>query len=206
MRIYGIALSRAFRPLWMAEELGLKYEHIPTDTADGGLGPNGCKNPEFLKINPNGKIPALEDNGLVLWESMAINLYLARKYNKGLWPATVEDEGRAYQWTLWGVTTMEGPLADWARHAIILPEDKRDPAVAAEALKKLSGPLVLLDKALAHSSYLLGDKFTVADLNLAAAMLRARKMDLAAHPHIAQWLKRCFERPAAKRALALRGE
>jgi glutathione S-transferase len=206
MRIYGTALSRAFRPLWMAEELGLQYEHIPTDTADGGLGPNGCKKPEFLKINPNGKIPALDDNGFKLWESMAINLYLARKYNKGLWPATVEDEGRAYQWTLWGVTTMEGPLADWARHSHILPEDKRDPAVAAETLKKLSGPLALLDTALTGSAYLLGVKFTVADLNLAAAMLRVRKMDLAARPHVAQWLKRCFERPAAKRALAMRGE
>src|SRR6266704_3003775 len=95
IKLYGIPRSRAMRPLWMLEELGLPYEQVKVSFV------NDTRKPEFLRLNPNGHIPVLQDGDLVLWESLAINLYLARKYDKGLWPKRVEDEGRAFQWSLW---------------------------------------------------------------------------------------------------------
>ncbi|HEU0216841.1 MAG TPA: glutathione S-transferase N-terminal domain-containing protein, partial [Stellaceae bacterium] len=78
VKIYGVPRSRAFRTLWLAKELGLDYENVMIDFADGGT-----RQPAYLAINPNGHVPAIDDNGFVLWESMAINLYLAKKYGLG---------------------------------------------------------------------------------------------------------------------------
>ena len=108
IKLYGISRSRAMRPLWMLEELGLPYEHVKVSFV------NDTRKPEFLRLNPNGHIPVLQDGDLVLWESMAINLYLARKYDKGLWPKRVEDGGRAFQWSLWSMTELEEPVLTWA--------------------------------------------------------------------------------------------
>jgi glutathione S-transferase len=153
-----------------------------------------------------GRVPAMDDDGFVLSESMAINLYLARKHGKGMWPATLEGEGLAFQWSFFAVTELDALMVEWASHAIVLPEDKREPARAAAALEKLQRPLAVVDAALAHRPYLAGGAFTVADLNLAAAIFRARRMDHAARPNLARWLADCFGRPAARRAWAMRGE
>ena len=84
LRIYGIARTRAFRALWMANELGLDYEHLPIE-----IGAGGARSPEFLAINPNGRLPFIVDNGFVLFESLAITLYLAKKHSNGkLYPRT----------------------------------------------------------------------------------------------------------------------
>ncbi len=206
LRIYGIAASRAIRALWMAEELGLAYEHVPIHYRDDPDGPLGKNNPEFRRANPLGRVPAIDDDGYALWESMAINLYLARKHGKGLWPATVEGEGLAFQWSFFAVTEIDPTINEWARHRIVLPEAERDPKVAAAALEKLQRPLAVVDAALAHRPYLAGGAFTVADLNLAGALFRARRMDHAARPNLARWLADCFSRPAARRAWAMRGE
>ena len=206
LRIYGIAASRAIRALWMAEELGLAYEHVPIHYRDDPDGPLGKNNPEFRRANPLGRVPAIDDDGYALWESMAINLYLARKDGKGLWPATVEGEGLAFQWSFFAVTEIDPTINEWARHRIVLPEAERDPKVAAAALEKLQRPLAVVDAALAHRPYLAGGAFTVADLNLAGALFRARRMDHAARPNLARWLADCFSRPAARRAWAMRGE
>ena len=206
LRIYGIAASRAIRALWMAEELGLAYEHVPIHYRDDPDGPLGKNNPQFRRANPLGRVPAIDDDGYTLWESMAINLYLARKHGKGLWPATVEGEGLAYQWSFFAVTEVDPTINEWARHRIVLPEAERDPKVAAAALEKLQRPLAVVDAALAHRPYLAGGAFTVADLNLASALFRARRMDHAARPNLARWRADCFSRPAARRAWASRGE
>lgn len=206
LRIYGIAASRAIRALWMAEELGLAYEHVPIHYRDDPDGPLGKNNADFRRANPLGRVPAIDDDGFTLWESMAINLYLARKHGKGLWPATVEGEGLAYQWSFFAVTEIDPAINEWARHALVLPEAERDPKVAAAALEKLQRPLAAVDAALAHRPYLAGGAFTVADLNLAAALFRARRLDHAARPNLARWLADCFSRPAARKAWAMRGE
>ena len=200
LRIYGVARTRAFRALWIAEELGLDYEHIPIE-----IGPAGARQPDYLAINPNGRLPAIEDGGFTLWESLAITLYLAKKHGR-LYPTTLEGEAKAWQWSLWSVQEVDRGVNIWSLHAVRLPPEDRDPQRLNEALKVLAPPFKVLDGALAGRSYLLGDDFSVADLNVAAVVSRAIDMDLSATPRLGDWLERCLARPAARAARALRAQ
>ena len=198
LKIYGIPRSRAFRTLWLAKELGLDYENVQVDFASGET-----RQPPYLAINPNGHVPAIDDNGFVLWESMAINLYLAKKYGLGtLYPTPLEDEARAWQWSRWGMTELERHVLTAMFNRAIYPEDKRDVAAADAAEKELQHPLGVLDGAVTKTPYLLGDTFTVADLNVAAILSWARpaRIDFGPFPKAADWLGRCALRPAAKAA------
>ncbi len=198
LKIYGVPRSRAFRTLWLAKELGLDYDNIGTDFATGET-----RQPAYLKINPNGHVPAIDDDGFILWESMAINLYLAKKYGLGtLYPGGLEEEARAWQWSLWGMTEIERPVLTAMFNRAIYPEDKRDAVAADAAEKELQHPLGVLDGAVTKTPYLLGAGFTVADLNVAAILSWARpaRIDFASFPKAADWLARCALRPAAKEA------
>jgi glutathione S-transferase len=200
LRIYGIARTRAFRALWIAKELGLDYEHLPIE-----IGEAGANSPEFRAINPNGRLPFIDDDGFVLFESLAITLYLAKKHSLGrLYPAALQDEARTWQWSLWAVTEVDRGVNIWSLHAVRLPAGERDAAKRDEALKVLVKPFKVLDAAVAKQAYLLGDSFTVADLNVAAVISRAVDMNLSTTPHLRDWLTRCLERPAAREALALK--
>ncbi len=202
LRIYGIARTRAFRALWMAMELGLDYEHLPIE-----IGAAGARAPEFLSLNPNGRLPFIDDDGFVLFESLAITLYLAKKHSNGkLYPATLEGEAKAWQWTSWALTEVDRGVNIWSLHAVRLPPAERDGAKRDEALRVLVAPFKVLDAALAQQLYLLGGDFTVADLNVAAVVSRAIDMDLSAVPNIKAWLTRCLDRPAAREALALKAK
>jgi glutathione S-transferase len=196
LKIYGIARTRAFRALWIAKELGLDYEHIKVDFATGET-----RTPTHLALNPNGNVPVIDDGGLILWESMAINLYLAKKYGAGgLYPSRPEDEARAWQWSFWGMTEVERPLLTTMLNRAVYPEDKRDAAAADAAEKTLAQPLGVLDGVLGRTPYLLGAQFTVADLNVASVLAWARpaQIDMSAFPKVAEWLRLCAERPAAR--------
>ena len=209
--IYGIARTRAFRALWVAKELGIDYQHFPIEIGDAG-----ARTPEFLAINPNGRLPVIVDGDFVLFESLAITMYLAKKHGTGtlylakkhspgrLYPGTLEGEARAWQWSLWAVTEVDRGVNIWSLHAVRLPPEEQDLAKRAEALKVLVAPFKVLDAAVSGRPYLLGDDFTVADLNVAAVISRAIEMDLTATPNLKAWLTRCLERPAARAALALK--
>ena len=202
LRIYGIARTRAFRVLWVAKELKLDYEHLPMEIGDAG-----ARTPEFLAINPNGRLPVIVDDGFVLFESLAITLYLAKKHANGtLYPGTLEAEARAWQWSLWAVTEVDRGVNIWSLHAVRLPPAERDERKRDEALDVLKAPFRVLDAAVTQQPYLLGDAFTVADLNVAAVISRAVDMDLSAVPNLKAWLTRCLERPAARAALALKSK
>lgn len=201
LKIYGVARSRAFRTLWMAKELGLDYEHVKIDFADGAT-----RTPAYLAVNPNGHVPSIDDDGFILWESMAVNLYLAKKYGAGtLYPRLLEDEARAWQWSFWGMTEIERNVLTAMFNRAILPEDQRDAAAADAAEQALGPPLKVLDGALARSANLLGEDFTVADLNVASILAWARpaRIDTAPFPKAADWLGRCALRPAARAAREL---
>jgi glutathione S-transferase len=198
LRIYGIARTRAFRVLWVAMELGLDHEHLPIEIGDAG-----ARSPEFLAINPNGRLPVIVDDGFVLFESLAITLYLAKKHGK-LYPATLEGEAKAWQWSFWAIAEVDRGVNIWSLHAVRLPPAERNAALREEALKVIAAPFQVLDAALVKTPYLLGDDFTVADLNVAAVISRAIDMDLSVTPHLKAWLTRCLERPAARATLELK--
>ncbi len=208
--LYGTVNTRAFRVLWMLEELGVSYTHVKTDFASGET-----RTPAFLRINPNGHVPALVDGELCLFESLAINLYLAERYGAGtLWPASAEDRARTLQWSFWVMTECEAhtfvvlfesggeQLAKWrawtesAEFRATHPGYIEPDAKAATAALQL--PFRVLDDALAGRSYLLGEEFGVADLNVASVLLTVRlaRMELAAFPNLDAWLTRCTARPA----------
>ena len=200
LRIYGVARTRAFRALWIAEELGLDYEHLPIEIGDAG-----ARAPEFLAINPNGRLPFVVDDGFVMSESLAITLYLAKKHSNGtLYPSSLEAEARAWQWSFWAVAEVDRGVNIWSLHAVRLPPAERDVTKRDEALKVVAAPFRVLDVAVSKQRYLLGDVFTVADLNVAAVISRAIDMDLGAVPNLKAWLTRCLDRPAARKALALK--
>jgi glutathione S-transferase len=202
LRIYGIARTRAFRALWVAKELGIEHEHVPIE-----IGSAGARTADYLAINPNGRLPAIEDDGFVLWESLAITLYLAKKHSSGrLYPATLEDEAKTWQWTLWALNEVDRGVNIWSLHAVRLPPEDRDEQKLTEALKVIAGPFRVLDAALAGRPYLLGDEFTVADLNVAAVISRAIDMDMSSTPRLGAWLRRCLQRPAALAARHMREE
>ncbi len=195
--LYGTSMSRAGRCLWALEELGLQYEHNP-------IGFTGeTRKPEYLKINPNGHIPALDDNGVAVWESMAINLYLAEKYGKSpLWPSSVQDHAHTYQWSFWGMTEVEPQLMAIFLNRMMLPEAQRSEQAAKNAETALQAPLKVLDQHLNGREYLLGKDFTIADLNVASVMLLIGflKLDISGFPRAAAWFNRCTSRPANQRA------
>lgn len=208
--LYGTRETRAFRVLWMLEELGVPYQHVKTDFASGAT-----RTAEFLRINPNGHVPALVDGELRLFESMAINLYLAERYGAGrLFPESLEDRARAVQWSFWVMTECEAHLfaalfarggkqfekwREWTRSAEFeqthpghVPPDPK------AAIAALEGPLGVLDRALADREHLLGGGFGVADLNVASVLVTARLalLRLGAWPRLDAWLTRCTSRPA----------
>lgn len=197
IKLYGVRQSRAMRSLWALEELGVPYENVPTNFA------TDAKKPEFLAINPNGRVPALVDGDVTLFESMAINLYLAKRYDtKGLYPKSLADEARAVQWSFWGMTEIEPALLQVLMNRVFLPAPQRDEAAAKTAEEKLAQPLRVLDGALAGKKYLLGDTFTIADLNVASVLSWAlfAKVDLTKTPNAERWLKECCARPSFVKA------
>jgi glutathione S-transferase len=200
LKIYGIAASRAVRTLWAAEELGLPYEHVKLSFTDPAL-----KEPAFLALNPNGAIPVIDDDGVVMFESLAINLYLARRHGAGtLGPANAEEEAQVLQWTLWAATEIESQTRIWAQHTFYLPEAERRPEALAGALEAIGKRMAVADGVLAGRPWLVGGRFTVADLNVAATLIRFTELGGPAHPHLAAWHARCMARPAAQKAMAMR--
>jgi glutathione S-transferase len=117
---------------------------------------------------------------------------------------TLEGEAKAWQWSLWAANEVERAVNVWSLHALRLPPEDRNPAIADEALKLMAAPFAVLDRALGEHAHLLGDAFTVADLNVAAVVGRAIETDLGATPHLERWLGRCLGRPAAEKVLRLR--
>lgn len=199
LRVYGYARSRTLRTLWMLEELGLQYEHVDLSSQQGGT-----RTPEFLKINPAGHIPAIDDGGFKLSESMAINLYLAKKHGK-LQPATPQGEAKALQWSFWAAHEVDRQIVQWVINTTSLPVEQRNIKQAFAAREEIEWPLQVLNNELATREYLAEpDTFTVADLNVAAVLYRLLFVDLTDKPHLDAWLKRCWDRAAAKRARAMR--
>ena len=199
LTIYGVALSRANRNLWLAEELGLAYTHRETDFRPTAS--DHSRTAAFLAINPNGHVPAIDDDGLVVWESMAINLYLARKHGGALAPATLGEEAQVLMWTFWAVTEVETDALTLLLHHEAPATSKRRNAAAAKAIDRLQAPFAVLDAHLRDHGHVAGNRFTVADINLAAVFEWVGPVPalLDGHRNVADWLAGCRSRPAYRK-------
>ena len=195
MKIYGFAQSRTFRVLWMAEELrratGFEYSH------DGRVFTADEDRDFLLSMNPMGKVPVIDDDGFVLCESMAINLYMAKKHNF-LALKTLEQEATAWQWSFWVMTAVDAQLLQYLKFKLGIMGVQPDEEQAANVLQTLDRPFSALNSTLADTAYLLGDEFTVADLNVASVFMWAQmgQVPMTQYPHLVNWLSRCLGRDA----------
>jgi glutathione S-transferase len=204
LKIIGTPYSRTIRTLWMAKELGIPYENIEVKT-----GAEGSRTPAHMALNPNGHVPVIDDDGLVLWESLAINLYLARKHGGPLAAANLAEEGQMLQWTLWAVTELEPHAANVMYHTRMLPEEQRDAKILAAARGSVESVLGVLNGALEKGrGHLVGGRFTVADLNVVGCLyfLRFTPELLDKFPAVRAFYDAARARPQAKAAFALRGD
>lgn len=203
LKIYGQARSRTFRVLWFCKESNIPFEHIPVSihVADAQ-----CKAGWYTKLNPNARVPTIDDDGFVMWESGAINLYLAKKYKSPLWPPTLQGEGRALQWAFFIANDVEPPMLGVFQNRFVLPPERRDAGVAAAAEKQLLPKLKVLDEQLTATPFFGGDRWDMADFMVASVVysLDVMKFDLSAFPKFAAWLQASLDRAGAKEAMKLR--
>ena len=207
LTIYGAYRSRATRTYWLALELGLDFTSVPvlqTRRVDNPLAagaPVNTLSPEFLKINPMGLIPAIEDDGFVVIESMAINLYLAKKHGGPLAPATLQEDAAASMWSFFAVTALE---TEALRISSVAAADKLEAedgkAIVTTASRLLERPLRVLDAHLAATGFMIGDRFTVADVNVAEVVRYAQPAAalMDKNPNVKAWLEKVQDRPAFK--------
>lgn len=213
LTIHGIAASRAIRPLWAATELRLNFTHRPTPYQGGAT-----RSPDFLALNPNGHIPVVVDarpeGEVVVWESMACALYIARHHGaadgQSLTPATPKEEADALRWSFWAVTECETDALTVLMHRLAMPAERRKPELAEAAERRLAVPLRVIEQHLAAQqaagqAHLAADRFTIADLCVAAVLNWARPAQdlMRDHPLTHDWINRCMARPAQHAAKAL---
>jgi glutathione S-transferase len=212
LTIYGVYRSRASRNLWLASELGIRFKHVPVMQAYRLADPSRrdaplhTRSPEFLAVNPNGHIPTIDDDGFVLHESLAINLYLAKKHGGPLAPATVAEDGLMTMWSLWAATEVEPHSLQVMYHRAAKPPAERDPAIAQAAIVALRAPFAVLDDALAKTGFIVANRFTVADLNVSEVFRYAVPAPelFDAAPRVKAWLAACHARPAFVQMMAAR--
>jgi len=203
LKIYGPARSRAFRVIWLCKETGIPFEHISlTINVDNAQ----CKESWYLSLNPNGRVPTIDDDRLVMWESAAINLYLAEKYRSPLWPGDLAGRARMLQWAFYIANDVEPSLITVLQNRVLLPPEKRNAALADEHDRILRPRLRIFDGALASKPHFGGKAWTMADFMVASVCytLVATKYDLAEFPRFQAWLLASVERPMAREARTLR--
>jgi glutathione S-transferase len=183
------------------EELGLAYEHVPLNPRS-----DPAHRAVLDALNPNSHMPVLDDDGLIVWESMAINLYLADKCGGPLWPARAADRALTYQWSLWAQTEID--RADWNKTR----RSGDDHQIAADR-QALIRALGILDRTLEGRDYLLGEAFSIVDANVAASLSQPNEAgligwqkldaDAAGLPLLGAWLRRCTGRASYDAVRAL---
>jgi len=206
--LYGVYRSRATRPLWLLHETGTPFTHVPVIQAyrlpDPAApdAPLHTASPDFLKVNPQGQVPAMQDGDLILTESLAIALYLARRYGGPLGPQDDAETALMEQWALFAATAIETP----ALEIMQAPEGAMGEGIVKVASEKLRRPLSRLNTHLRGRDWLVGDRFTVADINTAECLRYAQGQTalIAAFPEVERWLKSAQSRPAFRKMWAAR--
>jgi glutathione S-transferase len=201
LTLYHATQSRSIRPRWVLEELGVPYRMIRLD-----LPAQEHKKPEYLRVNPNGTVPTLVDDDLAIYESAAICQYLADKFpEKHLAPPLGSPQrGLYYQWNHYAMSALEPPIIQLFMHRVQLPEAERSPKAVDAALAAVGPVLDVVERALAGREYVVGERFTVADVMIGSTVWWGQTMGLldASRPNIGAYVQRLAARPALQRASA----
>ena len=199
MTLYGFAATRSLRVLWALNELDVEFEFVPVNLLAGEQ-----HRPEFLRLNPAGKVPVLVDGDMVLTESAAIVIYLAEKYpEKGLLPADRKQLAQAYRWVMFAMTELEQPLWRITRHSWLYPEDKRIAAEIPAASQEFIAMAGILDKHMTGRQFIVGDRISFADCVTVYLMDWANESHLIdQYPQLRAYLERMYARPTAPLRIA----
>jgi glutathione S-transferase len=200
MKLYGFPPTRSIRVLWTLRELEAEFEFVNVDPGKGEL-----RSPEFLAVNPAGKLPALVDGDFALTESVAICLYLAEKYpGKGLLPGDLRARAEVYRWLLFTATELEQPLWRMTRHAVLYPPEKRLAAEIPIARQDFLEMAAVMETHMDGRQFLVGDDLTVADIVAAYTldMATVGKQLLENLPRLHGYMERMYARPKAPPRIA----
>jgi glutathione S-transferase len=198
--LYHSPRSRSSRVLWLLEELGVPYEVEVL-----ALAPESLKSAAYLAVHPLGKVPAIQDEGLTMFESGAIVQYLLETYGKGRLAPPPGTPARAafLQWLHFAEATAMPPLADIAQHSLLKPEAERIPAVVADARLRAAAVLDVLETALRGKQYLLGDEFSAADVMMGYSLQLMKWFGLLTerYPNVLAYMGRLEQRPGFQKGL-----
>ncbi len=193
--VYGCPQTRSTRVTWALEEAGAEYAFVPVILSKGEH-----KQPEFLKLNPSGKVPVITDGDLIVSESAAICTYIGEKFPaSGLVPADLADRAHYFQWCFFAMSELETPLWTMAKHTRFLPEDRRVPAVADTCLWEFQRAASVLAQHLEGREYVVGNQFTAADILLGGTLNWARSAEVKLESAV---LEAYADRMGARAALA----
>jgi len=201
IKLYGPVRSSAGRCYLCLEEIGIPYESVNINLMEKEH--LGAK---FLEINPNGKVPALVDGDVTLFESMAINFYLAEKYKPELMGKNLAERAKVYQWSFWAISELQSPMIQLLIQKVFVPEARRDQKIIEESLEVIPKYLEVLDKSLGGQKYLASNEYTLADLNMysVVSIANAIQIDLNPYKNITGWLNILSERESHKKYLSMR--
>jgi glutathione S-transferase len=200
LQVYGCPNTRSTRVVWALEEVGVEYDYHKVDLLAGA-----GRQPAYLALNPGGKVPTLVDGDLVLTESAAICTYIGDRFAaSGLTPPAGSIERARYnQWCFFVMSELEQPLWTIAKHRFALPEKRRVPAVIETAIWEFAMAAKVLTTGLGEREFLVGDRFTAADILAAHTLAWARAYQLApGNPHLDAYADHLLARPAWERARA----
>jgi glutathione S-transferase len=199
MKLYGLGPTRSLRARWALQELDAEFEFVSVNLMAGEN-----RHPDFLRLNPTGKLPVLVDGDLVLTESAAIVMYLAEKYGaKGLMPTDLKERAQVYRWSMFAVTELEQPLWRIAKHSFVYPENKRLPEDIALAKEEFVAMAAILERHMDGREFIVGDGITVADCVTAYVLDWGNENGLIDdYPNLKDYLERMYARPKAPQRIA----
>jgi glutathione S-transferase len=199
MKLYGSGPLRSLRALWALQEVDAEFEFVNVDIAGGEN-----RRPDFLRLNPAGKIPVLVDGSLVLTESAAIVMYVAEKYPaRKLLPADITERAKAYRWSLFTVTELEQPLQRIALHTSAYPEDRRLPEEIVLAKEDFVKMATILERHMEKREFIVGSDITIADCISAFVVDWANEEGLIdGFANLKDYLGRMYARPRAPSRIA----
>ncbi len=201
IKLYGSPRSSAGRCVWVLEEAGIVYSLQEVDMKN-----KEHKSEAYLKINPMGKVPAMVDGDVILFESMAINYYIAEKYKNELLGKSDREKGLTMQWSFWSTSELQPPIIEIFIQKVFMPDHKRDHSIIENNLIKIPLLLKVLNDSLHEKKYLSGENFTIGDINTASVVSICPMIgiDLAEYPNVNNWLNLLQARPAFQKYHALR--